>query len=301
MDEQRESPRAKTILVAGCGYVGRALAESVGERGGKVIGLTHTEQSATDLQSKVRFPVHSCDISSADEVIALSESLALEPEALQIVHCASSGRGKSDAYEQVYHQGCRNLASAFPGACLLFTSSTSVYPQVEGEVVTEESCASPDRETGKILRQAEDFVLAQNGIVTRLAGLYGPRRSVLLKKFVEKTAIIETGPSRFLNQIHRDDVVSAILHLLEHESEARGQVFNISDGNPTSQKATYLALAKHFNAPTPPEGSPDLNRKRGWTHKQVSNQKLRDLGWEPQFPTFLDAVCADVDALLPAS
>ena len=29
----------------------------------------------------------------------------------------------------------------------------------------------------------------------------------------------------------------------------------------------------------PPEAAPDTGRKRGWTHKQVDNSRLRALGW----------------------
>ncbi len=301
MDDPLEKNSSKTVLIAGCGYVGRALALHLVESGRKVIGLTHSQTSAEELRREVTFDVHACDISSPDEVAKFAQNLPIDSSQLQIVHCASSGRGKLDAYDKVYHQGCRNLATSFPGACLLFTSSTSVYPQIAGEVVTELSSAEPERETGKILRKAENFVISQGGIVARLAGLYGPGRSVLLKKFLNKTAIIETGPSRFLNQIHRDDVVGAIATLLIHEEDARGEIFNVSDGNPTSQKATYIALSEHFGLPRPPEGPPDHNRKRGWTHKQISNQKLRDFGWEPIYPTFLDAVRTDAEALCPKS
>jgi hypothetical protein len=45
-----------------------------------------------------------------------------------------------------------------------------------------------------------------------------------------------------------------------------------------------------FGKDLPPHGPRDLNRKRGWTHKRVSNAKLREIGWEPVYPSFLDAV-----------
>jgi hypothetical protein len=47
----------------------------------------------------------------------------------------------------------------------------------------------------------------------------------------------------------------------------------------------------------PPSGPRDLNRKRGWTHKQVSNEKLRMRGWEPQYPAFTDAAEAIASSL----
>jgi hypothetical protein len=44
-----------------------------------------------------------------------------------------------------------------------------------------------------------------------------------------------------------------------------------------------------FSRPLPPGGPGDFTRKRAWTHKRVSNHKLLDTGWQPEFPSFLDA------------
>lgn len=273
----------RRILIAGCGYLGREIAAQFRGAGDEVVGLTHSQESAESLRAEVDFRVESCDLSDESEV----ESLAVEPEI--VVHCASSGRRGVEGYESVYLGGCRNLLAAFPNAKLVFTSSTSVYPQTEGEIVDETSSAEPFRETGQILRKAENVVLESGGVVARLAGIYGPGRSVILRRFLDGSAIIETGMSRFLNQIHRDDAASAVVAI----SNSAGEIFNVCDGSPTTQRATYEGLAEHFGQPLPPEGERDLNRKRGWTHKQIQNDKLRALGWSPRFPSFLDAVRND--------
>lgn len=280
------------VWVAGCGFIGRAVAELLEKGGCEVVGLTHSEESAVALRGEVGFPVRACDISDESSLQALVEDDSLPvPEA--IVHCASSGRGGVEKYEAVYYWGCVHFRTVFPEATLLFTSSSSVYPQVEGEKVTEDSEAEPDRATGQVLRRAEDVVLEGQGIVARLAGLYGPGRSVLLKRFLDGTAVIETGPSRFLNTVHRDDVASALVVLLGQREVARGEIYNVSDGAPTTQRACYEGMAAHFDRPVPPEGEPDHGRKRGWTHKQVSVDKLMALGWVPRYAGFLDAVRTD--------
>jgi hypothetical protein len=33
-----------------------------------------------------------------------------------------------------------------------------------------------------------------------------------------------------------------------------------------------------------------VRRKRGGSNKRVSNAKLRNLGWEPRYPTFAEAM-----------
>lgn len=274
------SPR---VFIAGCGFVGLATARLFHAAGWEVICGTHSAESAAALTGEP-FHVVACDISNREAVTALGKELG---QLDAVVHCASSGRGGADSYRQVYLEGAGNLATGLSPRVLLFTSSTSVYAQVGGEVVTEESAAEPDRETGRILRETEEFVLAQRGIVARLAGIYGPGRSVLLKKFFTGEAVIEGDGSRWINQVHRDDIASALLALVQASVSG---VFNVSDDTPISQRALYEWLAKRFDRPVPPTGPIDTNRKRGWTHKRVSNAKLRALGWQPRFPSFFDAV-----------
>lgn len=258
------------LLLVGHGYLGQALARRFREAGWEVVAVSLT--GGDDSLA--------CDV---------SDPLAVErlPDADAIVHCAASGRGGgADAYQRVYVDGCRHLATRYPGKRLLFTSSSSVYAQTDGSVVTEESPTEPERDTGRRLLDAEQLVLEAGGVVARLAGIYGPGRSVILKKFLSGEAIIEEDGRRFLNQIHRDDAVAAIHHLID--SKAAG-VFNVCDSEPLTQRGCYEALAEMFDRPLPPCGPRDLNRKRGWTHKQVSNAKLRGAGWAPDYPSFLDA------------
>jgi nucleoside-diphosphate-sugar epimerase len=257
------------LLLIGHGYLGQAISREFRVNGWTVVA---TSLSGSD-------DTLACDVGNPADVAHL-------PVADFIVHCAASGRGGAEAYQRVYVDGCRNLLARFPGVPLLFTSSTSVYAQADGSVVTEESPAVPDRETGSLLLAAEQEVLAGRGIVTRLSGIYGPGRSVILKKFLMGEAVIEEDGRRILNQIHRDDAARAIVHLAE--ARAAG-IFNVSDSTPLSQLGCYEKLGEIFVRPLPPSGPRDLNRKRGWTHKQVSNGKLRGTGWEPQFPSFLDA------------
>ena len=269
------------LLLIGNGYLGLAIARIFGQGGWEVmpVSLSGGEDSVA------------CDVGDRQQVG--SRLGHFTPDF--IVHCAASGRGGAEAYQHVYVNGCRNLSVQFPGVPLLFTSSTSVYAQIDGSVVTEECPALPDRETGHLLLEAESLTLAADGIVTRLAGIYGPGRSVLLKKFLSGEAVIEEDGRRFLNQIHRDDAARAVFHLAT--SAICGEVFNVSDSTPLSQLTCYQSLSETFSRPLPPGGPRDLNRKRGWTHKQVSNAKLRATGWEPKFPSFLHSVPEIQDSL----
>ncbi|MEM7147328.1 MAG: NAD-dependent epimerase/dehydratase family protein [Verrucomicrobiota bacterium] len=291
-------PPQQSILIIGLGYLGEPLAKHLHDTGHQIIGLTKTPAHAALLDAANNYPALPCDLTNRWELAHLATKINA-PD--QIVLCASSGRGGADAYRTVFLEATQHLHQFFPNSPILFTSSTSVYPQTDGSVVTEESPAEPDRETSCILRQTEDLILSKNGTVARLAGIYGPERSVHLKKFLEGTATIEeddTHPTRYLNQIHRDDIVSALTLLLD-TPEAGGQIYNVTDDTPLTQRACYEFLAEHLETPLPPVAPADTTRKRAWTHKKIANTKLHALGWSPRYPSFKDAVQND-PALLPS-
>lgn len=262
----------KQLLLIGHGYLGQQITREFRSNDWEVLPVSLSVHEGS-------LP---CDVGDWTSVKTLKKHASPD----FIVHCAASGRGGAEAYQHVYVDGCRNLTEHFPGVPLLFTSSTSVYAQTDGSVVAEESPAIPDRETGALLLEAERIVIEAGGIVARLSGIYGPGRSVILKKFLSGEAIIEEDGRRFLNQIHRDDAARGIHHLATIGASG---VFNVSDSTPLSQIDCYQALSAQFSLPLPPSGPRDLNRKRGWTHKQVSNAKLRASGWQPDFPSFVDA------------
>jgi nucleoside-diphosphate-sugar epimerase len=276
----------RRVLVAGCGFVGLVVARRLHQLGWKVTGLTHSMNSAQRLVSEP-FRTVACDINDREGLSSLG---AFDT----VVDCVSSGRGDKEAYRRVYLEGAKSLLETIRPARFIFTGSTSVYAQTDGSVVTEESPAEPERETGKILRATEEVVLAAGGYVARLGGLYAPGRWAAMEKFLEGRAVIEGDGGRFINQIHRDDAAEAIIFLLTCGTEgAPSGIYNVTDGHPLTQQALYTALAEHFGRPLPPTGPIDLNRKRGWTHKQVSTAKLSALGWTPRYRTFLEALAGE--------
>lgn len=277
-----------SVLIIGHGYVGAALAESLWTSGASVASVNRAADASCP------YPVISGDVSTLGSLKSIPGSLPFSGPDV-IVHCASSSRGGADAYRAVFIDGLKNLREIFPAVPIIFTSSSSVYGQIDGSVVDENSPASPDRETSRLLCEAEVLARGSGGIALRLAGIYGPGRSVHLRKILEGTATIDEGEvSRFLNQIHQDDVIRAITHLIEAGiARHGGALFNVVDDHALTQRECYESLASFFGVPVPPEAPPALDRKRAWTNKVVSNAALRATGWEPRYPSFLDAVKND--------
>jgi nucleoside-diphosphate-sugar epimerase len=267
------------ILIAGCGYVGEATADLFHSAGWNVEGWVHSKQSAARLSAKP-YSIRSIDISQRREVAKCAGAFDA------VIHCASSRGGDAEAYRHVYVNGTRHLLETFRKAKMLFTSSTSVYAQRDGSWVTEESETKPVRQTSRTLLEVENLILEEGGIVARLAGIYGPRRSALLSKFLNGTATIDPNNDRFANQVHRDDIASALFLLLNREPQSGAQIYNVVNDEPILQSECYRWLAHRLNRPLPPIRKSEQPRKRGDTNKRVNNAKLHQLGWTPDYPTF---------------
>jgi nucleoside-diphosphate-sugar epimerase len=281
----------KRIIILGCGFVGRRAARLFAGAGWDVTGVTRSAESAARLTGE-GFRAVACDIANAEAL-----SMAKELQGADVVISAvSSGRGGVDAYREVYLRGLENVVARLRPGSVVFVSSTSVYGQDDGSWVTEESPAEPASPTSRILREAEAVALGHGGVVARLAGIYGPGRSVLLRKFLEGTAVIEGEGTRHINQIHADDAASALFHIVERPVPPG--IYNVVDDSPVTQLECYGWLASKLNQPLPPGGPVDPARKRGLTDKRVSNAKLRSLGWAPRYPSF--RVALDLDAELLA-
>lgn len=290
------------ILLIGCGFLGKAAADLLLAARLRITVVVHSPESAQKLALSFfeqGIDPQEAEVLCADigEPGALAEVVgARRAEFAAWLHCASSGGGGPEAYARVYAQGVKNLRQLFPGVQGVFVSSTSVYGQTDGSWVQETAPTEPNRETSRILLEAERETLAGGGSVLRLAGLYGPGRSVLLRKFLSGQARLEAGGERWINQIHRDDAARAAFLLLQPEVPVQGEIFNAADDSPLQQRALYAGMAQRLCKQLPPEGEPDYGRKRGWTNKRVNNAKLRGIGWLPKFPDYF----ADWSRLLSA-
>jgi nucleoside-diphosphate-sugar epimerase len=275
-----EPSKEQSVLVIGCGYLGAALLRELTRTGWVAAGITLSESSAGALRSE-GLKVAAADLRTSDLRVLTENNPSV------IIHCASSGKGGTGAYQEIFLETTRRLINETSFEHLIFTSSTSVYAQTDGSMVTETDLAEPERETGKILRETEEQVLAHRGTVLRLAGIYGPERCVPLEKLLSGEAVIEGIGERIINSIHRDDAVSAFC--LATGSRWQG-IFNVADNTPVTQLEWFEWVCTRLGRPLPACVPRDLNRKRGWTSKRVSNAKLRSMGWSPEYPSSREGV-----------
>ena len=294
------------VLIVGCGYVGLPLGAELARQGHEVFGLRRSALAETEMKTAGITPLH------AD--ITQPATLAKLPRDFDwVVNCTASGGGGADDYRKIYLEGNRNLISWLEGSPLkkfIYTSSTSVYGQDDGSVVTEESPVEPDAETSKVLVETEKMLLADSGsrgrsphqffpvVVLRVAGIYGPGRGHWFKQFLRGEARIEGDGSRWLNMIHRDDLIGVISAALRDAKP--GEIFNATDHEPVSQLNFFKWLAAELNRPMPTSVPAEVEawRKRGVTNKRVSNAKLlAELKYAFQHPDFRAGYAAEIARL----
>lgn len=268
----------------GAGYIGLPLACSLKEQGHETTGWVSSEASRMRLEEK-GLPAICADV--ADE----KAWAQCDKNWDAMIYCVSSSRQGLKAFA-VAHQRGLELALKCGAARFLYVSSTSLYGQNDGSEVNEFSLTQPVSEKGKILLEAEERVKKCGGVIARLAGIYGPERGFWLQKILSGATVLEGNGERWLNQIHRDDAVSALSFLLYHSPPK--EVWNVCDDEPVRLRDFCHWICETFDKPLPVITSPTITPSRAKTNKRVSNAKLRAAGYRFLYPTFREG-CATLE------
>ena len=287
------------IAILGCGYVGLELARQAGDEH-EVIGVRRSPDGLDAIEATGATAVQA-DVTDADDLSAV-------PDVDSLVFAASSGGRGAEAAERVYVDGLQTVIEAFGNRAfspdrLIYTSSTGVYGDHDGDWVDETTDLSPTTEKTRVLAEAERIardVAPEYGIdgsVVRFAGLYGPNR-YRLDRYLE-------GPvtEGYLNMIHRDDAAGAIRFALESSDE---ELLLAVDDEPVEKHAFADWLADECGVDRPPKRTKAERleddtlsaaaRRRILTSKRCSNERLRELGYDFEYPTYREGYRAAIEA-----
>ncbi|MFZ2313891.1 MAG: SDR family oxidoreductase [Methylobacter sp.] len=266
------------ILIVGCGAIGLELAGVLSAKGHDVTGLKRNPPASA--ASHIQY--FTADISSPADLADLDTDFE---QAFFIV--SPDGRNEQ-SYRAVYETGMNNLLAKLPEAHWLMVSSTSVYGQSQGEWVDEDSIAQPDNITSRLIRQAEQRLMALNpaNIVVRFSGIYGPGREYLLRMARQAPAIQQTPPY-FTNRIHQRDCVGVLSFLLDQQlaSVPLKQCYLASDDDPAPMWDVMNWLAERLHCQPATVKAIDDNTGM---NKRCSNAQLKALGYQFQYPSFKD-------------
>jgi nucleoside-diphosphate-sugar epimerase len=284
----------KRLVILGCGYVGSAVARAALAAGAQVEALTRNPEKAEALRALGLTKVVVAELSSTE----WHRQIAGGPDF--VVNCVSAGGGP-DGYRQSYVAGLQSIlvwaaaAGTAPVGTLVYTSSTSVYPQGDGMLVDESAPAEGGTPNGRIIRESE--ILLQNvpaaavrrHFILRLAGIYGPERHHLLDQLRTGADTLGGAGAYHLNLAHREDIVAAILACLQAQPAVANEIFNVADTAPARREEVVRWLATRLGRPMPAFDGGTTARRAGapMPDRVISSAKIqRVLGWRPQFPDY---------------
>ncbi|MBX3744041.1 MAG: SDR family oxidoreductase [Verrucomicrobiae bacterium] len=281
------------ILLAGCGYLGLALGARLATEGHHVTGLRRSPDADSVLR-KAGIEPWIADFTQAASLASRT------PDWDWVVHCGAPDAGDPDAYRATYLEGSRQLLAWLrprPPSAYVFTGSTAVYAQTDGSWVTEDSPTTPESATARILLESEGVLrqAATEGFparILRISGIYGPGRNRV--EMLRRGAPWPSGdPQRWLNMVHRDDLVEAIL--LVAARGVPGSLYNVSDLTPVRAEAFEAWLAERLGPEFLPNRSAASAARsaRGTANRRIDTVRLRrELGWQPRYPSFREGYAA---------
>ena len=277
------------VVVAGCGWLGTALARRLVFLGARVTGVRRDPARAEALRAIGVEPL------AVD--LARPGAEARLPRADAVIACqAASGEGVP-AYESAYLDANRTLLAAAvrDGARLVYTGSTGVLGQSDGLEVDEDTPPTPASDTAEVLADAEALIVGagRGGVracVLRLSGLYGPGRTGIVERVRTGRLALGPGEDAWMNFCHLDDAATFVLAALE-QGQA-GAVYHGSDAAPARRGevvrwiAGRLGIAPGVAARAPP----------GPNRRILSERTRAALGVQLAYPSFRDGLLPLVPA-----
>lgn len=288
----------KRVFIAGCGYIGERIARLEQEAGAHVTCLVRSVEHAKRLSEEgFRVVVATLDESAGMPALDVAGSVLY-----YLVPPPGGG-----IYDVRTFNFCAALNATAPPAKIIYMSATSVYSETGGGVVTETSPTNPSSAMGKRRLDAEIAFRgygAANGVpvvILRVSGIYGPGRLPLMQINQGQPLLreAESGPS---NRIHADDL--ARICLAAAEKGENGDIFNVSDGHPSSMTTYFNACADALGLPRQPlvtlkvarQTMPPLMLSYISESRIVDNSRmLEQLGVTLHYPTLAEGLPASTE------
>ncbi len=285
--QAQRRPIFENIAILGCGYVGSALADYWEDRGHCITGTTTSRERIASLSATLSKVV----LMRGDNVTAVQD--LLQGQNTLVISAAPSGSQEASEvdYEATYLATAKNLVKVLkqtPNLTqIVYLSSCSVYGDRQGSWVDETSSVSPLEHKSQVICESENIILQaanehQKVCILRLGGIYGPGRE-LLNMFGDLAGMTIPGKGdRFINWVHRDDIIGAIDFIRCNELEG---IYNLVDDSQMTVKEQVKLVCDRYNLPPVKWDSSKLSNRR--KSLQVSNEKIKAAGYELIHPQLL--------------
>jgi nucleoside-diphosphate-sugar epimerase len=251
------SPRSDkdTILIVGCGDIGRRVARLALAEGAAVHGLVRSPDKGVELEA---LGIRSV-IADLDDPATLAD---LPTGGAVIFYFAPPpGGGFTDPRVRTF---CAAISAGREPDRVVYMSTSGVYGDSGGEIVTEDTPPDPRNARGKRRLDAEEFFrewgreLGVPIVTLRVTGIYGPGRFPVSQLAGGQPVLLEEL-APLTNRIHQDDLVRVCLAAALRGED--GDIYNVSDGHPTTMTHYFTAVADLLGFPRPRQVSLDEARQ----------------------------------------
>ncbi|WP_039359265.1 SDR family oxidoreductase [Candidatus Protochlamydia amoebophila] len=258
------------IGILGCGYVGQAAAVFWKNQSHFLTVTTRQIEKINFLQT------------FAHQVHQLTDDNILPFLANQDILLVSVAAASSRDYQNTYLETAQRIIELLPQTPslkqIIYTGSTSVYGDFQGNWVDENTLLNPLNEQSYCLSQTEQFFLkapsSVNVTIFRLGEIYGPGRWITDRVIrMHQHSFPGTG-NQLTNVIHLTDIVRALDFALQNKLHG---IFNLCNDFHIPRKLFYEQLLQSAHLPSIQWDANKPSLHGG--NKKVSSLKLKKLGF----------------------
>ena len=250
--------RRQRLLIIGCGDIGTRVARNLNTGPGagrvRVLALTSSRDKAAGLRGQGITPL----LGDLDDVATLRRLSGLATRVLHLAPPPAHGGGERAWWLDPRTAALmRVLRLRTPPAALVYGSTSGVYGDCAGALVTETRSVAPSTPRAQRRVDAERLVrhLGRAGVRTsilRIPGIYAPDREngTPEARLRRGTPVLEAQDDVYTNHIHADDLARACQAALWHGAAQR--VYHVSDDSTMKMGDYFDFAADLYGLPRPP-------------------------------------------------
>lgn len=277
----------ESVLIVGCGHVGRRVAVSLHARGQHVTGLVRSTTSAAQLR----------ELGIDALCLDLDDGASPMPRSGKFGGLCYLAPPPSTGLQDTRMRGfLESLDKTSPPRRIVYISTSAVYGDCRGDWITEDQPLQPATDRGRRRLDAERQLqawAARHGVewvILRVPGIYGPGK-LPLERLRKGLPVLREAEAPYTNRIHADDLATICVAALD--SDHHNTVYNVSDGHPSTMTDYFFRVADAAGLPRPPVVSREEAQQvlsAGMLSflqdsRRMSNQKLlRDLRVTLRYP-----------------
>ncbi len=285
------------LWIIGCGDIGRRVANLYKNQANKQsINIYALVSSRASKERCDALGINSVAL-DLDNKNALA-NLGNQLQDSQLFYFAPPPR---NGVEDTRLQNFLSSLSAHPKRIVLI-STTGVYGDSKGEWIDENYPIKPQAERAQRRLSAEKTLQEwaqthqRETIILRVPGIYATDR-LPLARLKKGLPVVKQDEAGWTNRIHADDL--AMVCKLAMEFNRSDEVYNVTDGHPSTMTAYFNQVADYANLPRPPQISmqqAEATLSAGMVSylresRRISNQKmLDDLGVELIYPSLMQGL-----------